>query len=65
MNKSFTPFVATVTHAHTATETSSANAVASPAQVTLKRDGDRVTHILVECSCGEVIELACAYDLPV
>ena len=29
--------------------------------VTLKRDGDRVTHIQVRCSCGEVVELDCAY----
>lgn len=29
--------------------------------VTLKRDGDSVTHISVKCACGEVIELACAY----
>jgi hypothetical protein len=30
-------------------------------QVTLKRDGDRVTHINVVCSCGQVFELACVY----
>jgi hypothetical protein len=29
--------------------------------VTLKRDGDRVTHIRVQCLCGEVIEIACEY----
>jgi len=29
--------------------------------VSLQRDGDRVTHIRVECSCGQVIELACKY----
>ena len=33
----------------------------SPGQITLKRDGDRVTHICVTCSCGQVIELACVY----
>jgi hypothetical protein len=29
--------------------------------VTLKRDGDRVTRIQVRCSCGETVELDCAY----
>jgi hypothetical protein len=31
-------------------------------QVTVQRDGNRVTGIRVQCSCGEVIELACAYE---
>jgi hypothetical protein len=31
-------------------------------QVSLQREGNRVTGIRVQCSCGEVIELACAYD---
>lgn len=30
-------------------------------KITLQRDGERVTHIRVECGCGEVIELACVY----
>lgn len=29
--------------------------------VSLQKDGDRVTHIRVQCACGEVIELECAY----
>ncbi len=29
--------------------------------VTLQRDGDRVTHIRIQCDCGGVIELECAY----
>jgi hypothetical protein len=29
--------------------------------VTLQKDGDRVTHIRIQCTCGEVIELECAY----
>ena len=29
--------------------------------VTLQREGDRISLIRVECSCGQVIELACAY----
>lgn len=32
-----------------------------PPKVTLQRDGDRVTHIRLECACGEVFELACVY----
>ena len=29
--------------------------------VTLQREGDRVTGIRVQCTCGEVIELNCVY----
>ncbi len=29
--------------------------------VTVQKDGDRVTGIRIECGCGQVIELACAY----
>ena len=29
--------------------------------VTLQKEGDRVTGIRIECSCGQVIELACSY----
>lgn len=32
--------------------------------VSLERDGDRVTHIRVHCSCGQVMDLACVYDEP-
>lgn len=32
-----------------------------PPEITLKRDGDKVTHIVVRCACGEVIELGCVY----
>lgn len=37
-----------------------AHSSSSP-QVTLQREGDRVTHIRLECGCGEVFELACVY----
>ncbi len=30
-------------------------------KVTLERDGDRITSIKIQCGCGHVIELACAY----
>ena len=33
----------------------------APAKVTVQRDGERITQIRIECRCGEVIELACAY----
>jgi len=29
--------------------------------VTLQRDGDKITSIHIECSCGQVIDLACEY----
>jgi hypothetical protein len=29
--------------------------------VTLEREGDRVTHIRIHCTCGQVVELECAY----
>ena len=38
-------------------------APASPPTVTLKREGDRVTHVQIQCSCGELIELNCVYGL--
>ena len=31
-------------------------------RVSLQRDGARVTGIKIECSCGQTIELACAYQ---
>jgi len=31
-------------------------------RVTLQRDGGRVSSIRVQCSCGQVIELACVYE---
>jgi hypothetical protein len=32
-----------------------------PAKVTLQRQGDVVTSIRIQCSCGQVIELSCVY----
>jgi hypothetical protein len=32
-----------------------------PAVTQVVRDGDRITHIEVRCSCGEVITLECGY----
>jgi len=31
-------------------------------RVTLQRDGDRVSSIRIQCSCGQVVELTCAYE---
>jgi len=30
-------------------------------KITLERDGERVTRIIVQCPCGHTIDLACAY----
>ena len=31
-------------------------------RVTLQREGERVKAIRIQCTCGQVIELACVYD---
>jgi len=33
-------------------------------RVSLQRDGDRVTGIRIQCTCGQMIELACLYEAP-
>jgi len=30
-------------------------------QVTLERDGNRITRITIQCACGQVLELNCTY----
>jgi hypothetical protein len=40
---------------------SSAGSSSEP-RVAVQREGDRVSSIHVQCSCGRVIELACVYD---
>jgi hypothetical protein len=32
-----------------------------PPKVTLERQGETITHIRIECSCGQVTELKCEY----
>jgi hypothetical protein len=32
-----------------------------PPKVTLERQGEVITHIRIECSCGQVTELKCEY----
>lgn len=67
MNKPFTPLLASSSPsapagspAFQAAVPHAADGGAAPA-ITLKRDGDRVSHIVVRCACGQVIELACQY----
>jgi hypothetical protein len=33
-------------------------------KVTIQRDGDRITHLRIQCSCGQIMDLACVYDAP-
>ena len=29
--------------------------------ITLEKDGERITHIRIRCTCGQVTEIECAY----
>jgi hypothetical protein len=33
-------------------------------RVSLQCEGDRITNIRVQCSCGQVVDLACVYESP-
>ncbi len=33
-------------------------------RLSVQSDGDRVTSIRVQCTCGQVMDLACVYDVP-
>lgn len=33
-------------------------------RVALQREGDRVVTIHIQCTCGQVMDLACVYDEP-
>lgn len=33
-------------------------------RLSVQRDQERITHIRIECSCGQTIDLACVYDEP-
>jgi hypothetical protein len=35
--------------------------VHGPPKITLERQSDLITHIRIECSCGQVTELKCEY----
>ena len=44
------------------TETpSNAGKICEP-RVFLQGDGDRITNIRVQCSCGQIMDLACVYE---
>lgn len=34
-------------------------------RVSVQREGERVTSIRIQCSCGEILDLACIYPQPV
>lgn len=40
---------------------SATGASSGGARVTLKREGDRITHVTIHCTCGQVLHLACSY----
>lgn len=33
-------------------------------RVSVQRDGGRVTHLRIQCTCGQIMDLACVYDEP-
>ena len=37
------------------------HACATTPAIHLERDGDKITHIRLECPCGQVFELECTY----
>jgi hypothetical protein len=47
---------ATIPHACAPTSVANARPI-----VTLEREGDQVTHIRIQCACGQVIEIECEY----
>jgi hypothetical protein len=48
-----------------AAENGGAHAKTCEPRLSVQRDGERITNIRVQCSCGQVMELACVYDEPV
>ncbi len=45
------------------TPTATENKTCEP-RVSVQRDGDRVTHLRIQCTCGQVMDLACLYEKP-
>jgi hypothetical protein len=33
-------------------------------RLSLQRDGERITNIRIQCTCGQMMDLACVYDEP-
>ena len=52
-----TPFQPVSANAHS----QNAKPCAKEPQVTLEREGDRITRIKIQCTCGQVVELNCTY----
>lgn len=48
--------------AQPAAEAGQANSPCREPNVIVNREGQRITSIRVECSCGQVIDLACEYS---
>ncbi|HTD65792.1 MAG TPA: hypothetical protein VK846_04580 [Candidatus Limnocylindria bacterium] len=55
------PFQPIASVANAASPAKTHNGHEAKAQVSLVREGDRITGIRVQCACGEVIELQCVY----
>lgn len=59
--KAFAPLNAVPVTPPTSASAHLACAPTAAPTVTLQRDGDRVTHIRIQCACGQMIELECNY----
>lgn len=59
--KVFKPFTSAATVVGATTTGNSHRDHSDPPKITLHREDGRVTQIIVECGCGERIELACEY----
>ena len=46
-----------------ATPDAAARAAVCEPKVNLQRNGNQVTGIQIQCSCGQVMELSCVYDV--
>ncbi|HSY17136.1 MAG TPA: hypothetical protein VK815_02330 [Candidatus Acidoferrales bacterium] len=44
-----------------ATTASTEKKICEP-RVSVQRDNGRVTHLRIQCTCGQVMDLACSYD---
>lgn len=44
-----------------ATAASAEKKICEP-RVSVQRDNGRVTHLRIQCTCGQVMDLACSYD---
>jgi hypothetical protein len=64
-NGSAQPFQTLEQIASGSSEGSSANGKKNcEPRLSMQRDGDRITDIRIQCSCGQMMDLACVYDEP-